>query len=123
MKIEDVIAQINKSVEELDFISARKYIEENLEILNEKKIHLKNNARELLDFLTERTEKGYQPMGRRELATINAINTYATKFDVRGLKMLVKDHAQLLLRDDVISYLNTDARIILEGMGAIGKKG
>lgn len=123
MNLEDIIAEINKSVEGLDFISARKYIEENLEVLQEKKFHLKNNARDLLDFLSERSEKGFKPMDRRELSTINAINTYASKFDVRGLKMLIKDNAQLLLRDDVMSYLNSDARIVLEGMGAIAKKG
>ncbi|MFT4416424.1 hypothetical protein ACLM5H_21410 [Fredinandcohnia humi] len=119
MHIRDLIDEVNRSVEELDLVAARKYIEENLEILNEQKTHLKRNARELLKVLTEMQKSGYKPLSRQELSIIQTINSYASKFDLRGLKILVKDNAQLLLREDVLAYLNADAKIILEGMGAI----
>lgn len=122
MRTEDLIVEINKSVEELDFATARKYIEENLDYLNNNKLLLKSNARDILKFLSDLKNSGYQPITRTEMAAISAINSYATKFDVRGIKMLVKDKAQLLLREDILSHLNTDAKIILEGMGAIVKK-
>ncbi|WP_409300074.1 hypothetical protein [Peribacillus sp. SCS-155] len=119
MLLNDIIGRINESIEELDLVTARKYMEDNLSILNENKRLLNKNARELLDFLSNRTEK---PLTRQELASINAINSYASKFDLRGIKLFIKDNAQLFLREDVIHYLNSDAKIILEGMGAINKK-
>jgi hypothetical protein len=121
MHVLDLIARINNRVEELDFAAARLYMEENIEILNENRSHLKSNARELLEFLTKRMEAGQQPLTRKDMAVINAVNNYASKFDLRGLKVVIKDHSLLFLRSDIESYLNTDARIILEGMGAIPK--
>lgn len=119
MHVLDLIARINNRVEELDFAAARLYMEENMEILNENRNHLKSNARELLEFLTKRMEVGQQPLTRKDMAVIGAVNSYASKFDLRGLKGIVKDHSLLFLRKDIGAYLNTDARIILEGMGAI----
>lgn len=116
-----VIASINKSVEELDFVTTRKFLEENLEFSNTNRLLLKKNARELLDFLIENQESGVKPLGRKELAIVNTINVYATKFDIRGLKFVVKENAQLLLREDVIPYLNTDAKALLGSMGVIAK--
>ncbi|MBT2681718.1 hypothetical protein J7E38_22425 [Bacillus sp. ISL-35] len=121
MHVLDLIARINNRVEELDFAAARLYMEENIEILNENRSHLKSNARELLEFLTKRMEAGQQPLTRKDMAIINAVNNYASKFDLRGLKVVIKDHSLLFLRGDIEAYLNTDARIILEGMGAIPK--
>lgn len=121
MNNKDLINHINKSVEELDFITARKYIEENINYLNENKIYLKGNARELLNFLTKRIDSGIEPLKRSELATINSINISASKFDLRGIKFLIKENAQLLLRKDVMEYLNSDAKALLEGMGIIEK--
>ncbi|CAM4117510.1 hypothetical protein [Mesobacillus thioparans] len=121
MHVLDLIARINNRVEELDFAAARMYMEENIEILNENRSHLKSNARELLEFLTKRMEAGQQPLSRKDMAVINTVNSYASKFDLRGLKVVVKDHSLLFLRSDIEAYLNTDARIILEGMGAIPK--
>lgn len=119
MKPEELIDQINKFVEQLDFVTARKLIEDNLEILKKHRISLKSNARELLKIIVERSESGNNPISRQEMATLLAINSYASKFDVRSLKIIVKDKAALLLRKDVVEYLNNDAKVILEGMGAI----
>lgn len=119
MKPEELINQINKFVEQLDFVTARKLIEDNLEILKKYRVSLKSNARELLKIIVERSEAGNNPISRQEMATLLAINSYASKFDVRSLKIIVKDKASLLLRKDVVEYLNNDAKVILEGMGAI----
>ncbi len=119
MKPEELINQINKFVEDLDFVTARKLIEDNLEILKKHRISLKSNARELLKIIEERSEAGNDPISRQEMATLLAINSYASKFDVRSLKIIVKDKAALFLRKDIVEYLNTDAKVILEGMGAI----
>lgn len=121
MHVLDLIARINNCVEELDFAQARMYMEENIEILNENRSRLKSNARELLEFLTKRLEAGQQPLTRKDMAVINAVNSYASKFDLRSLKVIIKDHTLLFIRNDIQAYLNTDARIILEGMGAIPK--
>jgi hypothetical protein len=119
MELRELIKQINKSVEELDFATARKYIETNITILNENKNSLKSNARELLEFLTDKLNSGYKPLTRQEMATISAINSYASKFEMRQIKMIVKEKAPLFLRQDVVEYLNADAKVILEGMGII----
>lgn len=121
MNTEELIKEINKYVDQLDFVTARKLIEGNLEILIKHKTLLKSNARELLKILVDRLESGHDPISRQDMASIIAINSYATNFDLRGLKMLVKNKAKLLLRKDAVEYLNKDAQIILEGMGAINK--
>jgi hypothetical protein len=119
LSLNALTAKINKYVEEMELATARVYIEENVEILNEHKNMLNKNARELLDFLLELQAGGGQPLTRKDMAIINAINTYANKFDVRGIKMLVKDNPNLFIRKDTPAYLNADAKIILQGMGAI----
>ena len=119
MDVQELIAKVNQSTDELDFVSARVYIEENLQLLKEKQAKLNSNARELLTFLVSRMESGIKPLSRQELAVIHSINTYAANFDLRGIKFVMKDHAKLLFRKEVINYLNSDAKIILEGMGAI----
>jgi hypothetical protein len=121
LSIKELIAKINQSVDELDLVTSRKYIEENLNLLNDHKHLVKGNARELLDIITNRISSGHEPVTRSEMATISAINSFALKFDVRSIKVTIKDKAQLLLRQDVIDHLNSDAKIILEGMGAINK--
>lgn len=123
MHVLDLIAKINTSVEELDFAAARLYMEENIEILTENRNYLKTNARDLLEFLSKRREAGQKPLTRQDLSVINAVNSYASKFDLRGLKVIIRDHSLLFLRNDIEAYLNMDARIILEGMGAIPKAG
>lgn len=119
--LEELTAKINKYVEDLEFATARVFIEENIDTLSDHKNRLNKNARDLLTFLLELQKDGQQPITRKDLAVLNAINTYANKFDLRGLKVLVRDNTNLLLRKDVPAYLNSDARIILEGMGAISK--
>jgi len=121
MKHEDLLNQINKFVEELDFVTARKLIEDNLEVVKNHRVYLKNNARELYNIIIERAESGQTPISRQDMATLLAINSYASKFDLRSLKIIIKDKAKLLLRKDAVDYLNQDAKVILEGMGAIEK--
>jgi hypothetical protein len=121
MNLHELAQKINKSVEELDLVSARKYLEENKDLLLANKNLLKRNARELFDFLVSAPKTGTVPLTRDEISATNAINMYATRFDLRGLKIAIKNHSELLLRADVIPYLNTDAKILLEGMGAIHK--
>lgn len=89
LSLDALTAKINKHVEEMELATARVYIEENVEILNEHKNMINKNAWELLDFLLELQVDGGQPLSRKDKAIINAINTYANKFDVRGIKMIV----------------------------------
>lgn len=116
MNIKELLQKIDKSMDDLDLISARRFIEENIDLLSKDRYLLKSNARALLDFLTTKTDN---PLQRSELNVINSVNIYASKFDVRGLKMLIKSHTDLLMREDIKHYLNADAKIILEGMNAI----
>ena len=119
MDLKELIVKINGAIDELDLVSARKYIEENLELLQSKRSLLKGNARDLLTFLTDRAQDGYEPLTRTDMATINAINTYASKFEVRSLKITLKGKEHLLLRKDVLHYLNKDAIALLQGMRAL----
>lgn len=121
MKVEDLIKEINKYVEQLDFVSARKLIEGNIEVLNSHKFSLNSNARELLKIITEQLESGKDSISKKDMASLIAINTYAANFDMTSIKLFVKNNAKLLLRHDVIDYLNKDAKAILEGMGVINK--
>lgn len=119
MNLEQLIQNINEKVETLDLVSARKLIEENLGILFENRIKLKKNARELLSFISDSLESGYQLPTRQELTVYHSINTYANRFDVRGLKLVIKGNEQLLLNKAAKEYLNSDAKVLLESLGAI----
>lgn len=121
MDINEIISKINKSVDALDFSTARKYIEENIELVSKNRVHLKNNAREILKFITDKIDSGEKQLTKTEITTINSINVYATRFDLRGLKLVIKGNEQLLLKGEIINYLNADAKILLEGMGAINR--
>ncbi|MEL4025107.1 hypothetical protein [Lysinibacillus endophyticus] len=121
MDVRDIITKINESVEQLDFTTARKYIEENLELVEQKRSLLKTNAREILKFIIEKMISGEKPLSKSELNDIRVINTYATRLDIRGLKLNLKGKEQLLLKSETLNYLNADAKIILEGMRAINK--
>lgn len=121
MNLQELATKINACVDDVDLVAARKYMEENKTLLMENKSLLKRNARELFDFLLNSSETNSKPLSREEVAATNAINLYATRFDIRGLKIAVKNHSELLLREDITPYLNKDARILLEGMGAIQK--
>ena len=120
--INEIISLINNSVDQLNFTSARKYIEENIELVNQNRVHLKSNAREILAFLNDLFESGEKPITKREVAALNTINIYATRFDVRGLKLNLKGKEQLLLKKEALNYLNNDAKILLESMGAIKRE-
>ncbi|MGX9134059.1 hypothetical protein ACWV26_06715 [Rummeliibacillus sp. JY-2-4R] len=119
MKLDELIKQINKSVEDFDYGLARKYIEENIEVLEGNKRYLKSNAREILKFLIEQSKLGLEPLSRKELLIINAVNSYAYKFNLRGIKVMVRENAKLFIREDIIPYLNNDAKTFLKGMGVM----
>ncbi len=119
MDFQELLNKINKSMDDLDLVTARRYIEENIVLLNENKHLLQGNARALLDFLSNNTDKGFNQLNRKEMNVIYAINTYASNFDLRGLKLSIKNNANLLMREEVKHYLNEDAKTLLVGMSAI----
>lgn len=116
MDDKELIKMINKSVENLDLVSARRYIEGNIELLQENRHLLDRNARELFNYLNEKSE---DTLSREEMNVVLSINTCASRFDVRGLKFLLANHPDLFLRDDLHYHLTSDAKVILEGMNAI----
>ncbi|MBT2640045.1 hypothetical protein [Bacillus sp. ISL-39] len=123
MFLEDLTAKINNYMEDLEYATARIFIEENIQLLSENKNMLNNNARELLKFLLEMQKEGSKPLTRKDMAIINSINSFANKFDLRGLKLMVKENASLLIRKEIPLYLSADAKILLDGMGPIHKEG
>ncbi|PAQ14352.1 hypothetical protein [Bacillus sp. FJAT-42315] len=121
MELKHLIIEINRSVDELDYVKARKYIEDNMEVLEGNRTSLKSNAREIMKFVKERVNSGIEPISRQELAIIQAVNTYANKFDLRGIKTVLRDKAKVFQREDIIDFLNSDAKTILESLGVIKK--
>lgn len=119
MNLKKILHDIQKSMDKSDLVSARKLIEEHMELLMEHKNLLKRNVREMVDILAAMAETGYRPLNRQELNQIHHINSYASTFDLRGLRLSVEENPELLLRDDVKHYLNSDAKALLEGMSAI----
>ncbi|MCG7334765.1 hypothetical protein MHZ95_05635 [Sporosarcina sp. ACRSM] len=119
MEFQELLNKIQQSIDKMDLVSARKYIEGNIEELSANRHKLRRNARELLDFLLSNSGGEAEPLGRQDLHAINIINTYATRFDIRSLKRSVENNPNLLMREDIKYYLNTDAKILLEGMNAI----
>ncbi len=116
LNAQELIKVINTCVDELDFISARKYMEENKELLKRSKHRLNRNAQDLLEFVVTKSENQLDP---KEIHAIHAINNYASNFDIRALKLIVKDKAALISRKDTLTYLNEDAKAILESMRVV----
>ncbi|RLQ96897.1 hypothetical protein D9X91_07090 [Falsibacillus albus] len=119
MGFRELLKKIDQSVDNHDLVLTRVYIQENIDVLEENRHLLKGNARELFEFLYNQGQDGTKPLSRQEIITINSINSYASKFDLKGIKFCVKHNAPLMLRKDISHYLNADAKIILQGMGAI----
>ncbi|MGP4038468.1 hypothetical protein ACTWP4_00955 [Gracilibacillus sp. D59] len=122
MKFSEIIKSINHATDNLDLVTSRRYIEENLELLKEKRHLLNHNARELLNFMVKRQESGYRNLEKRELAAIKAVNSYAEQFDVRGIKLIVKDKPHLFMEKEALNFLTNDSKVILIGMGVLQKE-
>jgi len=120
MGLREIITEITKSLDKHDLVSVRKNIEDNLEILSQNKHRLKGQLKTVFDFFTNQLND--QPLNRNDLAVINTINHYATSFDLRGIKIVLKEHLILFLKDESKVFLSSDAKIILESMGTIPKK-
>lgn len=56
MEVSELISEIHKALEKYDFVSARKYIEENIESLIQNKHRLNGIAKKLLAYLTNGTD-------------------------------------------------------------------
>lgn len=119
MKVEDLIKLINEATERLDFVAARRYMEENLDLLKANRHLLKSNTRDLLNLIIKMKNAGQHPLNRAELLTINAVNSFASKFDMLGVKVTLRNHPNLFVRHDIVNYLNEDAKIMLKSMNAV----
>ncbi|WP_432353122.1 hypothetical protein [Sporosarcina sp. A2] len=113
MNSHDLFRIINQCVNELDYITARRYMEDNMEIIQENRHHLRRNAKELFEFVVNSDERRLTPS---EIKVIQAINDYANHFNVRSFKLVVKENAVLMSREDTLTHLNSDARALLESM-------
>ena len=115
MDITDLTNKINKSTDEVDLITARKLLENNLELVGKHRQLLNRNARSLFEIIRDHGVK-QTTLNRSEMNTIYAINSYATNFDLNGLKLSIKNNLELLMREDIRHYLNQDAKALLSGM-------
>jgi len=117
----DLLKQLNKSIDNLDLVSARKYIEENIDILTKNRQLLQGNSRAMFDLIKQKKDLGIKPLSRHEMAVIYSINNYATKFDLTGLKLVVNNNPELFVNEEIIQYLNADAKTLLQGMKVLHK--
>lgn len=116
MNTHELFKLINQCVDELDFITARKYMEDNRDEVKAHKHHLQRNAQELFEFVLNSDGKR---LTQSEIKVIHAINDYAVHFNIRSFKSIVKEHAVLVSREETLTYLNQDARALLESMHII----
>ena len=119
-----IIVKVNKAIDNLEFVEARKIIEANLLKLSEAKYYrlLNENAQVLIKHIVaEKKEHNgtEKPLTRSDLLIINNINEYCTNFDISMLKRTLKNSFNLVQRPDVYQLLNSDAKIILNDMGAL----
>lgn len=117
-----MIISINGAVDRLEYAAARKYIEENFDIVYENRHLLNSNAREILKFVQQKKVSGNQTLTKEEMNAIAVVNTYARRFDIRGLKLYLKEKEDLLTKEDTFNNLNNDAKILLTSLGMIPKK-
>jgi len=121
MDFPELLKQLNKSIDSLDLVSARKYIEENIELLTKNRQLLRGNTRAMFDIIKQKKDTGEKPLSRHEMTVIYSINKYATKFDLTGLKLIVNNNAELFINEDIKQYLNEDAKTLLQGMHVLHK--
>lgn len=119
-----IIVKVNKACDDLDFVNARSLIESNLLKLSEAKYYrlLNTNGRVLIKHILAESKDNdgtKQKLSRTDLLTITKINEYCSNFDISMLKRTLKNSFELVQRDDVHPLLNSDAKIILDDMGAL----
>ena len=118
MNSHELFDVVNKCVDELDFVSARKVMEENRDVLKRSKHRLHQNAQDLFAFVMNR-DADNEVLSQKEVNVIQAINKYASSFDIRAFKLMVKDKAALICKKDTLTYLNADAKALLECMHVV----
>lgn len=99
-------------------------IEANLLKLSEAKYYrlLNTNAQVLIKYIVAESKEHNgtkKQFTRSELIIVNEINKYCTNFDISMLKRTLKNSFELVQRPEVLPFLNNDAKIILNDMGAL----
>lgn len=124
MEFRQLILSINGAVDALEYATARRFIEENFDIVYEYRHLLNNNAREILEFVKEKMQSGEEPLTKKELNAITVINTYAKRMDIRGLKLFLseKGKEKIFEKKDAFEILSSDAKILLASLGFIKNK-
>ena len=121
--IATIITKVNKACDELDFVSARVLIETNLLKLSEAKYYrlLNTSGRVLIKHILTNSnpQQDSTKLSRTDLLTIQKINEYCSDFDISMLKRTLKNAFDLVQRPDVHPLLNSDAKTILNNMGAL----
>ncbi|KQL33682.1 hypothetical protein [Psychrobacillus sp. FJAT-21963] len=118
MDISEIMKKINENMDKMDLVAARRLIEHNLDLINENRHLLRRNARSLFEIL-HNTESVINTLNRREMNVIYSINAHASNFDIRALKLAIKNNSELLVRRGIKHYLNEDAKTLLAGMNVI----
>lgn len=116
------IVKINHNCDNLEFVLARKLIEQNLTKLSEATYFrlLNSNARTLIKIVVdEKNNTKEDALTRLNYLTISNINEFSRNFDISMLKRTLKDNMALIQREDVQQILSKDAKIVLESLGAI----
>ncbi|MEK4485299.1 hypothetical protein MHH81_06795 [Psychrobacillus sp. FSL H8-0484] len=122
MDISELMKKINGNMDKMDLVSARRLIEDNIELIRQNRHLLKSNSRSLFEILNNNTKSVINTLNRKEMNVIYSINSYASNFDIRGLKLSIKNNPELLVRRDIRHYLNADAITLLIGMNVISKE-
>lgn len=117
-----IIIKINKYCDNLDFASARKLIESNLDRLSSPRNYhsLNDNAKVLIKHIVQDGHNDVtKALTRTEMFKIEAINKYCQNFDISMLKRELKDSTDFIMRDDVQKLLYENTKFILTAMGAL----
>lgn len=115
MNSQELFSMINRCVDEMDYIYARRLMEDNVEVIMESKHRLKGNARELFEFVVSTDG---EMITQSDIQVIHVLNTHAAHFDVRSFKWTLKENAVLMSKKDTLTYLNEDAKALLESMSS-----
>lgn len=121
MDTRELINKINKYMDQVDLITVRTLIENNLKVISENRHLLSSNARSLLEIIKENRNSENNALNRKEMNVIYSINLYASNFDINGLKLSIKNNPTLIMRSDIKDYLNADARALLVSMKVINQ--
>lgn len=123
MRIDQIIDRINELCMKSDFVTARIYIEHNINKLEvgPNYVRLNQEAKQLYH-ITKDNKNNKLNLSRLEIHTINQLNKATNNFDLSTIRLIMQNSQELIDKREVQLLLTTTSKSVLETLGYSIKK-